>query len=192
MTETIETRKLLVAAFEDLMTSRGYTRRRKSDPFGKRGDGWELTVDLRPSITYGRVSADLVFRGTVEAFEARLVSLIGPDLHGRLGTITFREDAGSLIPENTLLELNNGADDIPPLIKLVERAVLDMERFAGKASDPGELCDTDRVILVRQGLACWESGHRTNARSRLEEASSAGPPHVREAAGLLLTRLADG
>ena len=190
---TAEIRKLYVAAFEDLVTSRGYSRRRKVDPFEKQGGAWVLTVDLRPYSTFGRVKTDLLFRGTVKAFEARIAAVLGSELHDRLGSGTFLEDGGTLIPENILLELENGVQDIPNRLERIGRAIKEMEDFAEHSSrDISLLCHAGAVGNLRRGFACWELGDAAGAARYLEEKVGHGPPEVREASAVLLERVARG
>lgn len=183
-----EIRKLLVAGFDQLLISHGYSRRRKADPFVKAGGGWCLRVNFDATITYGRVKGLVVFRGTIEPFEARLAEAVGREIYESLMDYTFITN--NRPPENPLLELLNGADDIPSVLGLIQRSLLEVEAFAVMASErPSVLMDEGRVDLVRSGFACWESGDRRRARALLEEARVKGSPELRVAADMLLERL---
>jgi hypothetical protein len=191
MMKTAEIRKVLLAGWDDLVASHGYSRRRKADAFTKQGDGWQISVDLNPSTTYGRVKANLVIGVRIEHFETRLADVLGTPLYDECGSETFLLSNPSLTPENLLLALDNGPDDIPGVLQLIERAVVEVEDLAIRLSqDTGQLCEESRIfLLLRQGFACWENGNREKAAILLEEGCSGGPPEIREASALLLARL---
>lgn len=181
-----EIRKLLVAGFDQLLISHGYSRRRKAELFAKAGDGWRLRVNLDATITYGRVKGLVVFRGTIEPFEARLAEAVGREIYESLMAYTFLTN--NRPPENPLLELLNGVDDIPGVLGLIKRSLLEVEAFTVMASErPSVLID--RVDLIRSGFACWESGDRRRATALIEEARVKGSPELRVAADVLLGRL---